>query len=326
MGEVMDVSLALDRYDRHFPFFDGTVASPPGLNLRVLQVGQSTTLRDGNSRHNRMLEGEFDIAEFSMSSFLMAIDRGLPLTGIPVFPRRLFSAGLFFVAADSSIQKPADLEGRRVAISSFQTTLSLLAKGDLKFEYDVPWESITWVVSAKEKVAFVPKPGVRIETLPARTDLGLCLKEGKVDAVVAPHPPHSILSGAVRVRRLFADSQAEELRYFRKYGYFPIMHILAIRKDLVAREPWLVQAVMGLFADAHRIAADYYSDPNWSSLVWGRKQFEWEREQLGFDPWVMGVEENRSNLERMIAYSVDQGLVRSSLGVADLFPAGLCGH
>lgn len=316
----LQLSIALDRYDRHFPFFDGTVRAPPGVTLKALQVGQTVELRDGQARHERMLhDREFDLCEFSMSSYLMAIDRKLEITGLPVFPRRLFSAGLFYVHETSQIRTPADLAGRRVALNSFQTTLSLLAKGDLKFEYGVPWESITWLVVANEKVAFEVKSGVKIEPLPAGSDLGLLLENGEIDAVITPHPPRSIVSGQVKARRLFPDSEAEELRYFRKHGYFPIMHILAIRKDLADREPWLGPAVMEMFADARRISAAYYEDPNWSSMVWGRRQFERERDLLGMDPWPMGVAANRSNLERMIEYSRDQGLVVGDFGVDDLF-------
>ena len=107
----MDLTIALERYDRHFPFFDGTVKPPKGINLKTMQVGQSAPARDGLDRHGRMLKGEFDLAEFSMSTYLMAIDRKLPITGIPVFPRRLFSAGLFYVLADSDLRTPADLHG-----------------------------------------------------------------------------------------------------------------------------------------------------------------------------------------------------------------------
>ena len=105
---------------------DWIVAQAEGL-----QVGQVEGLRDGIDRHGQMIHNRaFDVAEFSMSTFLMAIDRGLPIIGIPVFPRRLFSQSCFFVRADSDIEHPRDLVGRRVGLLSFQTTLSLLAKGD----------------------------------------------------------------------------------------------------------------------------------------------------------------------------------------------------
>ena len=140
----LELSIALDRYDRHFPFFDATVTPPQGVTLRALQVGQTVPLRDGEFRHERMLgDQEFDVCEFSLSSYLMAKDRALPLTAVPVFPRRLFSSGLFYVLDDSDIREPQDLVGRRVGLNSFQTTLSVLARGDLKREYGVPWERLS---------------------------------------------------------------------------------------------------------------------------------------------------------------------------------------
>ena len=53
----MKLSIALDRYDRHYPFFDGTVAPPEGVELEIFQVGQSQNWRDGDDRHERMLHG-----------------------------------------------------------------------------------------------------------------------------------------------------------------------------------------------------------------------------------------------------------------------------
>jgi 4,5-dihydroxyphthalate decarboxylase len=315
----MEISIALERYDRHFPFFDGTVKPRDGVSLKVYQVGQSHPARDGEDRHGRMLKGEFDVSEFSMSTYLMAIDRGLPITGVPVFPRRLFSPGLFFVRKDSPLHTPADLRGKKVAIRTYQTTLSLLAKCDLKFEYGVPWEEIHWLLVDDEKIKFEPRPGLRIEQLPKGTDVGHLLRDGKVDAVIQPHPPKSMTSGAVPMRRLIDDPDAEELRYFKKYGYYPIMHILAIKKELAERNPGLPQTLMAMYADARAIAQDYYSDPNWSSLAFGRRYFEREHDMFGQTIWPTGLKANRANLERFMQYSRDQGLIRGDFAVEDLF-------
>ncbi|MDE0335892.1 MAG: hypothetical protein OXI64_13105, partial [Defluviicoccus sp.] len=88
----LELSIALERYDRHVPFFMGLVEPPEGLKLKPLEVGMAPPRRDGVDRHRRFLEkGEFDVAETSLSSHIIATARGAPFVGIPVFPRRLFS-------------------------------------------------------------------------------------------------------------------------------------------------------------------------------------------------------------------------------------------
>src|SRR5438445_3371081 len=135
----LKLTMALSHYDRHIPFFDGSVRAEV-VDFTVLEVGQSEPLKHGSDRHERMLQkGEFDICELSLSSYLMAKSRGMPFTAIPVFPRRLFSLSQMWVNVDAGIQSPQDLIGKKVGLSTFQTTLSVLAKGDLQSEYNVPW-------------------------------------------------------------------------------------------------------------------------------------------------------------------------------------------
>jgi 4,5-dihydroxyphthalate decarboxylase len=316
----LQLTLALDRYDRHFPFFDGTVKIPDGIELIVKQVGQSATLRDGTDRHGRMIHhNEFDVCEFSMSTFLMARARGIPLAGIPVFPRRLFSQSQMWVHPDSSIRHPRDLPGKKVALRSFQTTLSLLAKGDLKFYYEVPWEKIHWLLTADEKVKFKKKEGVKIDFIGDWENIGYKLQSGEIDALFMPHPPASVMRGETAARRLFEDCRAEELKYYRALGDYPIMHLVAIRQELLDREPWLASAVMQMFNDAAEIADSYYDDPNWSRLAWGRHQYEDEKQAFGQDPWENGFQRNRANVERFIRYSHDQGLIDTLLSPESLF-------
>ena len=319
MAEKLKLTFGVERYDRHFPFFDNTVKVPDGIDLNVLQVGQSVTLRDGTDRHGRMLKGDFDVAEFSMSTFLMAKGRGMPIAGIPIFPRRLFSQSQMWVHPDSNLWHPRDLIGKKVALSSFQTTLSLLAKGDMKFHYDVPWESIHWILTTEEKVKFKTKPGVKLDFIGDRQDLGRALENKEIDAFFLPHPPHSVVSGKTAARRLFADCKAEELDYFEKVGDYPIMHVVAIRQEVVDKNPWVAKAVYDMFNSAKEIAETYYEDPNWSRLAWGRHYFEEERNLFVRDPWENGFKRNRKNLERFIKYSHDQGLIDAPYAPETLF-------
>lgn len=313
------LTMALSHYDRHVPFLTGSVV-PEGVDLTVLEVGQSDPLKHGVDRHERMLQrGEFDICELSLSSYLIAKSRGMPFTAIPVFPRRLFSHSQMWVHAAAGIQSPKDLIGRKVGISTFQTTLSVLAKGDLQSEYGVDWRKIQWLVSKEESLPFKPHEGVTIHFLPPGKKIGAMLEQGEIDALFMPHPPKEVVRGSAKIRRLFSDPKQEELQYFRKNGFFPIMHLVAFKVEVLKEHAWTARSVMAAFDRAKEIGAHYYDDPNWSRLAWARHLFEEERGLLGDDPWPYGVRRNRANLERFMGYSLDQGLMEKRLSVEDLF-------
>ena len=129
------------------------------------------------------------------------------------------------------------------------------------------------------------------------------------------------MRGGGVIRRLFADSKAEEIKYFEKNGYYPIMHVIAFKDEVLKQNPSLATNVVKAFDRAKEACREYYDDPNWSRFVWGRHLFEEERKAFGDDPWPHGVKKNRANLERFIGYSLDQGLMEKNLVVEDLFAA-----
>lgn len=314
------LSMALSHYDRHIPFFDGAVRLD-GVDLQVLEVGQSSPLKHGQDRHERMLQkGEFDICELSLSNYLVAKSRGMPFTAIPVFPRRLFSLSQMWVNSSAGIDTPQKLVNRKVGLSTFQTTLSVLARGDLQTEYNVPWRQIDWYISKDEAVPLGPLEGVRMQLLKPGQKMGAMLERGELDAIMMPHPPKEALHGAGgRIRRLFADPKGEEAKYFRKNGYYPIMHVVAFKNEVLQRDPSLAPRVLDAFARAKAACMEYYDDPNWSRFVWGRHLFEEERSVFGDDPWPYGVKKNHANLERFLGYALDQGLLARKLQVEELF-------
>jgi len=317
-----ELTMALSHYDRHIPFFDGSVKAE-GVDLTILEVGQSEPLKHGQDRHERMLQKqEFDICELSLSSYLMAKSRGMPFTAIPVFPRRLFSMSQMWVNVDAGVSSPQDLIGKNVGLSTFQTTLSVLAKGDLQSEYNVPWREMNWIVAKEEAIPFKPQEGVRVELAAAGKKMGTMLEQGEIAALMVPHPPKEALRDSKKIRRLFADPKQEEVRYFQKNGFYPIMHVVAFKDDVLAKNPGLAPSVMAAFDKAKAVCMEYYDDPNWSRFIWGRHLFEEERKAFGDDSWPHGIEKNRANLERFIGYSLDQGLMQKQLEVEQLFATG----
>lgn len=312
--------MALERYDRHVPFFTGAVQMPPGVDIEPLEVGIDHIHRDGRDRHERMLRNnEFDICELSFSSYIMAVDRGAEFTATPVFPRRLFSQNHIYVRTDAGISTPADLAGRKVALRAFQTTMSVLVKGDLKFFYDVPWEDIHWIMEAEEALAWTPPEGARIDWLTDGRRGADLLLSGEVDAMIFPHPPREVLEAGDAIRRLFPDPMAEAKRYYDRLGYFPIMHIMAFRNEVVAQSPDLPRAVIDMWESAKRLAADYYEDPGYSEIAFARNAMEHQNALFGADIWPSGFAANRDNIANFIDYSADQGLIGASYEPERLF-------
>ncbi len=313
-------TLAIDRYDRHLPFFDGTVKVPEGLDLSVLQVGQEGSLRDGAHRHERMLqEEEFDAAEVSLSSFVAACARGLPFTAIPVFPRRLFSVGQVFVNNAAGIRHPRELAGRNVGLQSFQTTLAVLAKGDMASEYGLDLKSVNWHVRGADTVAAELAPGFRVKQLETGGSLVGALASGKINAMFYSRLPWTDLPHAMPIRRLFDDPKSEEIRYYSNNGYWPIMHLIAIRHAAIERQPELPFLLFSAFESAAEIHRQYMTDPGWSQLAWSKYAREAEALAMTADPWTLGLAANRANLERFIGYSFDQGIIGRRPQVEELF-------
>lgn len=318
----MELTIALNRYDRHVPFFNDTLEAPPGITLKPLEIGESMPFRDGTDRHSRLLNDlEFDIGEMGLSSFVMAVarDPNLPIVGIPSFPRRFFSAGQIYVNLDAGIQSPADLNGKRVGVHSFQTTLSVLAKGDLKLEFGVKWEDIDWHCMRGEVVPVDLGDDVSVQVIPSDKDIGHMLMDGEIDALISPQPRKSMLAAPDRYRRLFDEPRAEEIRYFKKYGFYPIMHVMTLKRELADDRPELPRALMEMHDAAKTLAYSYYDDSNYSLLAWSRNALEDQRTALGSDPWTSGFAANQKNLEQFIGYSHDQRLIDAPYPAERLF-------
>jgi 4,5-dihydroxyphthalate decarboxylase len=243
----------------------------------------------------------------------------MPFTAVPVFPRRLFSQSQIWVNVNAGIRAPKDLVGRKVGLNTFQTTLSVLAKGDLQSEYGVPWRDIEWVVAREETVAFTPEKGVKIHVVPRGKKIGEMLDQGEIDSIMMPHPPEPVTRGSKNITRIFTNARDEELKYFRKNGFFPIMHILAFKQEVLKNNPWAAASVMKAFEHAKDVCRHYYDDPNWSWLAWGKHFMEEQQQLLGDDPWPSGLKRNRANLERFMGYSLDQGLMAKKMSVEELF-------
>lgn len=311
----LKITLALGSYDRHAPLLEGSIQHPD-VDVEYIELDPQ------QGRHERFLQRfEFDAAELSLSSYLIAVDRGLPVHAVPIFPRRLFSQSQMYKNVHCGIDTPADLAGKKIGLSAYQNTLAVRAKGDLTHFYGVLRSDVTWVTSGKEVVDVNLPRDLNIETRCGMAEIEQEFVEGKIHAMFVSRLPQAFRDGNPNVSRLFADPQAEEERYLREAGFFPIMHVLAFKKELAQKYPELPRAFYDVFEQARRRAMQRWLDPNWSMAIWGRRELERQAKLCRFDPWRNGLEANRKNIEQFALYSLEQGLTKRRLTPDELFAA-----
>ncbi len=307
----LKLTVACDDYDFLGPLRAGRV-EVQGIDLTLLTV-------ESGIRHQRMIRnGEYDACEYSMGSYMVARSRGDDsLEAIPFFPRRMFAHGFCFVRAKSGISTPADLRGGRIGLLGYQNSLALIVKGMLMHGYGVPVSEVTWVVNREERVDIALPANIRVERASGR--LEDLLLAGKIDALVEPDLPRDWLEGKGTLARLFPDCEKEERAYWEKTRIHPIMHPLVVKKEILHRDPWVATSLYEGFAESKRLHGVFMQQPHRLSLVWNR--LEEERAFFGGDPFYQGLAANRHDVETLIQFADEQGMLARRLTVAELFAA-----
>ena len=114
------------------------------------------------------------------------------------------------------------------------------------------------------------------------------------------------------VKPLF-DNNQEILDYVKKTGINPIMHVLSIRKEVALRHPDLPAKLTRAFMEARAVAAEYMP----AEEIAG---YQKERDALGEDPYAYVMGENEKlTLAAMNRYQIEQGLMKTTLPMDDLF-------
>ena len=314
MTGKLPLTLACGDYELVRPLLERKV-EVDGVDLTML------TDMDSATRHWRFLRNnEFDVAEVSISSYLAARDNDWPFRAIPVFLHRRFRHGFMFINTGKGIAKPGDLKGRRIGVKTLMTSAILWMRGLLQNEYGVPLDSIEWVAELNNDVDVQLPPNTKYTLLPRDKSVETMLAEGELDAVFHSDLIKPFLAKDPRVARLFADPQAEERTYYQRTGIFPIMHVLGIRQALIDRHPWLAINLYRAFSEAKTLAMKRMANPRIVPLAWYRAAWEEQERVLGPDPWEYGMsEKNRKNLETVVGYSHQQGLIRQRPALEQLF-------
>jgi len=308
------LTVAAGDYDIVRPLKEGSVEAE-GLELIFLsEMGP-------RERHWRMgRKHEFDVCEENVGAYFMIRDQGEPLSAIPVFLHRRFRHGFVFVNAKAGIKTPKDLNGKVVGGTNFQPAANIWMRGILEQYHGFDHRSITWLVDRSEDIAFEPPPGLRIEMKQGGKHLSDMLADGDIPAMISPTLPRPFVQGDTRIQRLFPDYKQVEIDFYKQSGIFPIMHVTAIKQELIDKYPWVPTNLVKAFEKAKQLAYKRLANPRMVPLAFVRTAVEEQEAILGKDPWSYGLTPaNRNNLATVQRYCHQQGLIKSIAPLDDLF-------
>jgi 4,5-dihydroxyphthalate decarboxylase len=300
---------------------------PPGIDLTVVEENDVVKM------FGDMFKGRYDASEMSLAELIYYSTRDqCDFVGIPVFPSRLFRHSFMFCNRSSGIERPEDLNGRKIGALRWVQTAFIWLRGMLVDEYQVSPEQTRWYVSALHhwqdhgpQPEISPRDGSVIEYFTAdgsdEYEVNCrALISGAVDVLMTTeNRKYDVLEGESKVRRLFSDARTAEADYFKKVGFLPIMHVLVVRRSLVERHPELPEKLFEIFCQAKNIGREWIRSTPSLTMAWKNHYLEEEREIFHGDPWCYGLKANHAVLNKFLSYCYRQGISAREISPNELF-------
>jgi 4,5-dihydroxyphthalate decarboxylase len=299
-------------YDRARALIDGTV-KPAGIDLEVY-------VNPDPGRHTEINGRSLDAAEFYTGLYIADLPyKSLGYTAIPIFVKRMFRHSYIYINKRSGIRSPADLNGKRIGIQNWLTTTAVWARGLLEDEYGLDPRSVTWVAERMRAVGeWQPPSWLNMEVIPrGRTQFDL-LAAGEIDAGVttgtwAPnvHPD---------IDFLFPGYAELERDYFKRTGFFPIMHTLLIKTSVLEENPWVAMSLFNAWEESKRKCYEWLQ---WQRVhqtsLWYRALWEEEQAIAGPDIYPWGFRKTRAEVDKLLDYCYRQGLTTRKFAPEEMF-------
>ena len=315
---IQEVEFPVMRYDITLPLLEGRV---PIEGVTIKPVKASSMI---NKEDPKMMAGEFGLMDLNIGYFLPAIEAGWEIIGLPVFSKRKPAYQLIFCHADSGIQSPKDLEGKRIGSRTYRTALTVWARGLLRQRYGVDFSKVQWVLQARE-VFPVHDQNLRIEYVDESKNMAQRLIAGELDAIltdISDTKMFESLESHPKVKRLFPDYVKEDQQLYRDTGIYTPVHMIVMSRKLDREQPELAAKFYDAFEKAKQIAYDdILSDRGGFSVVYLRERMK-EQMAAWDDPWKYGVKANKTTIDAFIKYNVEQCMVRAAPAYTDIFAAG----
>ena len=206
---------------------------------------------------------EFDAAEYSSSEYVQRYaNKKCPFVAIPVFPSRCFRHSFIGINTRSGIKTAKDLEGKRIGVALYTMTAAIFIRGILQHDYGVDFSNCTWVQGAiNEKGAHgsptvlpLLKP-IKLEQGPPNKSLDQMIQDGVIDATIGTSMPESFRTNP-NIARLFPDFVERERDHYKRTKIYPIMHLVAIKKSIYEKHPFVATSLFNAFQRASFVQQD----------------------------------------------------------------------
>ncbi len=274
---------------------------------------------------------EWHVSEMSFAKFSAQVTADNPdIIGLPVFASRVFRLSSIYVNPSKGIRTPADLKGKRIGVPEWAQTAAVYTRGWLQHDAGVPLTSIDWVqagtedIGRTEKVPLNLPEGLKLTQVNDKS-LSEMLLSGDIDAFVSASIPKAFLADNKNIVRLFANHREEEENYYRRTGVWPIMHVIAMRRDILQEFPWIARNLYLAFDASRKRAMKRLFDGSASRypVPWLYDNVVQMRELFKGDFYPYGIEENRTTLEAFLKWSYEQGIAKKLVKPEDIFPEGI---
>jgi 4,5-dihydroxyphthalate decarboxylase len=317
----LPITFACGLYDRMLALYTGDV-KPEGIDLNFLVMDNPREIFDRMS--NRL---EFDVCEMSSSEYVTRFAaKKLPFVALPVFPSRVFRHG-FIVVNRRFVKSAKDLEGKRVGVPLYTQTAALFIRGLMQHDLGIDLSTIEWVQGAVNEPGGYGSPSVmpmlkpvNIKPNDSGKSLSDLLEAGDIQAIIGSNLPRALKRNP-DVVRLFPDFRTREKDYYQRTKIFPIMHLVVIRNDVYEKNPFVATSLYNAFDKAKDVAREKMriSGTLRYMLPWLPDDVEEIDTLFDGDCWPYGVEPNRTTLEALVGYMVDQGLIAEKIPIEKLF-------
>lgn len=314
------LKIAVADYDRTRPLIEGAV-QVQGFFCQLTTGDLEEIFAQAFSR------ATYEVTELSFSNYLIATARGdCPYLALPIFPSRSFRHSAIYVRSDAGIHSPCDLHGKTIGCREYSNTASLVARGILGDEYGFQPEACQWIVGDVDHIErdaiddrYWPKDRIQIRGV-VGTSLSSLMEGGELDALIAYKPP-AVFDGRAGIARLFPQWREVEQDYFRRTRRFPLMHVMAVRKDVLKRHPEVAAALLEAFSKAKDMAQARLSvhQAHPVMLPWLTAEHEQTQHLMGEDFWPYGLEKNLDIITTQIRWSFEQGLIPKRLSAEEVF-------